>query len=245
VPTESVPPWMRALAANLGGVNQSVADRGGAGERLMRAVRQTKKIRNPRPAAVLVLLSGAWEGDPLHRGGLPADAEILLTQRASTMRTHAGQVAFPGGARDPGDDYPVGTALREAVEETGLDTAGVDVLAVLDTFRVPRSGFEVVPVIGYSERPSDVGVVNVGETSRVVRVALRDLLNPRNRFQVHRKAFGTLMYRGPAFSVDDMLVWGFTGGLVAAIIEAAGWEVPWDKSDSRDLTDELTKAGQS
>lgn len=239
VPTTSVPPWMRALTANLDGVTRSVEDRGGVTERLMRAMMPT-----PRPAAVLILFSGDWDGDPTHHGGIPADAEVLLTQRAATLRNHSGQVAFPGGAQDPGDDFPVGTAMREAVEETGVDPSGVSHLAVLDKFPVPPSGFEVSPVLAYWPEPSDVGVVDRGETARVTRVSLRDLVHPHNRFQVQRNIVPGRVYRGPAFAVDNMLVWGFTGGLLAAIIEAAGWEIPWDKDDSRELADELAKVGQ-
>jgi 8-oxo-dGTP pyrophosphatase MutT (NUDIX family) len=240
VPTTSVPPWMRGLIVNLDGVTRSVEDRGGVTARLMRAM-----ASSPRPAAVLVLFSGDWSGDATHHGGLPADAEVLLTQRAATLRNHSGQVAFPGGARDPEDDFPVGTAMREAVEETGLDPAGVSELAVLDMFPVPPSGFEVSPVLAYWPQPSEVGVVDVGETARVTRVSLRDLVNPHNRFLVQRSIGGGRVYQGPAFAVENMLVWGFTGGMLAAIIEAAGWEIPWDKSDSRDLAAELEKVGQA
>lgn len=239
VPTTSVPPWMRGLTANLDGVTRSVEDRGGMTERLMRAA-----MRNPAPAAVLVLIGGDWDGDPTHHGGMPADAEVLLTQRAATLRNHSGQIAFPGGRRDPGDDFPVGTAMREAVEETGVDPAGVSHLAVLDKFPVPPSGFEVSPVLAYWPDPSEVGVVDRGETARVVRVPLRDLIHPHNRFQVQRNIVAGRVYRGPAFAVENMLVWGFTGGILAAIIEAAGWEIPWDKTDSRNLADELAKVGQ-
>ncbi|PXW26712.1 UNVERIFIED_CONTAM: NUDIX domain-containing protein [Williamsia faeni] len=239
VPTGSVPPWMRALTANLAGVTQSVEDRGGMTARLLRSV-----MPATRPAAVLVLISGDWNGDPTHHGGVPADATVLLTQRASSLRNHGGQIAFPGGTRDPGDDFPLGTAMREAEEETGLDPSGVSQLALLDKFPVPPSGFEVSPVIAYWTELSEVGVVDTGETSRVVRVPLRDLIDPHNRIQVERMIAGTRAYQAPAFCVDGMLVWGFTGGLLAAIIEAAGWEIPWDKSDVRDLEEELAKVGQ-
>jgi hypothetical protein len=103
----------------------------------------------------------------------------------------------------------------------------------------------VSPVIGYWRDPSDVGVVDPAETARVVRVPLRDVVNPHNRFQVSRPTgIPGRPYRGPAFGVEKMLVWGFTGGLLAAIVEAAGWEIGWDKSDVRDLSDELAKVGQ-
>lgn len=239
MPTASVPPWMRGLTANLAGVTQSVEDRGGMTARLLRS-----QMPVTRPAAVLILIGGDWDGDPTHHGGVPADATVLLTQRASTLRNHGGQIAFPGGARDPGDDFPLGTAMREAEEETGLEPSGVTPLAVLDMFPVPPSGFEVSPVLAYWTELSDVGVVDIGETSRVVRVPLRDLIDPRNRIQVERMIAGTRVYQAPAFCVEGMLVWGFTGGLLAAVIEAAGWEIPWDKSDIHDLDEELAKVGQ-
>ena len=69
---------------------------------------------------MLVLFSGPTDSPS---GGLPDDADLLVTVRASTLRHHAGQAAFPGGAADPGDDGPVHTALREANEETGIDTS--------------------------------------------------------------------------------------------------------------------------
>ena len=77
-------------------------------------------------AAVLVLFSGPEDAE-----GLPDDADLLVTVRASTLRHHAGQAAFPGGATDPGDEGPVHTALREATEETGLDTSRLQPLATL------------------------------------------------------------------------------------------------------------------
>ncbi|WP_213574423.1 CoA pyrophosphatase [Rhodococcus sp. USK13] len=184
-----------------------------------------------REAAVLVLFGGPAEADPLMSGGLPAGADVLLTQRAATMRQHSGQVAFPGGASDPGDDGPIATALREAQEETGLDPAGVQPLAVLEQIFVPPSGFEVTPVLAYWEKPSAVGVVDPAEAARVARVPLHTLIDPRNRFQVRHPAG----YQGPAFSADGMLVWGFTAGILAALFAISGWEQEWDRRDIRDL----------
>lgn len=193
-----------------------------------------------RAAAVLVLFGGSASPEPGAPGGLPSDADILLTQRASTMRQHRGQVAFPGGASDPGDDGPVGTALREAREETGLDPEGVRPLTLLPEIFIPPSGFDVTPVIAYWERPSPVGVVDPAEAERVARVPLSALIDPVNRFQVRHPAG----YQGPAFSVDGMLVWGFTAGILAALLAVSGWEQAWDVDDVRDLDRVLAGFGQ-
>ena len=236
VPREDVPEWMRAVTDDVDVVNEKVLNRGGGRARLARDFVAT------RTAAVLVLFGGSFEAADDHPGGVPDDADVLLTERASTLRTHGGQIAFPGGARDEGDDYPVGTAMREAWEETGLSADGVDVLAALPTFPVP-SGFAVAPVLAHWSRPSPVRVVDEGETARVARVNLRELLSAQNRFQVSRDVPGMPSFRGPAFLYDGMLVWGFTGGLIAAIAEAAGWEVPWDRDDVRPLEQMIAETG--
>lgn len=223
----TAPAWLGPLLGDLGGIGDELKERGGA-------VAALQRVRNPRRASVLIL----FDGDPSAAGPTPPDdATVLLTQRASAMRQHAGQVAFPGGARDPEDVDDVAVALREAWEETGLDPQSVDVLAALDPIEVPVSGFQVVPVIGFAARPSTVRVVDTGETALVRRVPLAELIDPRNRFMV-RKSF----YRGPAFAAGPMLVWGFTGGLLSALISAAGWERPWNTDDVRPLTDEVRAA---
>ena len=88
-----------------------------------------------RHSAVLILFASAGTA------GGPDDADVLLIQRSATMRSHAGQVAFPGGATDPQDASAAATALREATEEVGLRPDTVDVLAELPALWLPPSGF--------------------------------------------------------------------------------------------------------
>jgi 8-oxo-dGTP pyrophosphatase MutT (NUDIX family) len=167
-----------------------------------------------RRAAVLVLL-----GDDQVHG-----PDVLLVERASSLRHHAGQVAFPGGRADPHDHDDVFTALREAEEETGVEPEGVVPLAVLPELFIPPSGFVVTPVLAHWERPVAVHAVDAGETATVVRVPLADLVDPANRLTL-RHPSGT---SGPAFVVAGLLVWGFTGGLLSALLDLGGWARPWD-----------------
>jgi 8-oxo-dGTP pyrophosphatase MutT (NUDIX family) len=192
-----------------------------------------------RDAAVLVLFSGPSDSPS---GGLPDDADLLLTVRASTLRHHAGQAAFPGGATDPGDTGPVFTALREAREETGVDTTRLHPLTTLERMFIPPSGFHVVPVLAYSPDPGPVGVVDESETAIVARVPVRALVNPQNRIMVYRNDRGR-RFAGPAFLLNEMLVWGFTGQVISAMLDVAGWAQPWDTDDVRDLDEAMALVG--
>ncbi len=158
-----------------------------------------------------------------------AEADVLLLERASTLRSHPGQSAFPGGATDPGDGSATATALREATEEVGLDPATVDVLTELPELFLPPSGFVVTPVLAHWARPHPVGVVDTAEVASVHRLPLAQLLDPAHRFTV-RHPSGFL---GPGFEVDGLFVWGFTAGLLARLLRLAGWERPWDRGIER------------
>ena len=154
----------------------------------------------------------------------PGEPDVLVLQRAADMRTHAGQPAFPGGAADPGDADPTATALREANEEVGLDPASVDVLAALPALWIPVSGFVVTPVLAWWRSAHPVRPQDPAEVARVERVPVAELVDPANRIRV-RHPSGWI---GPAFRVRDMLVWGFTAGVLDAVLRLAQWSIrPW------------------
>lgn len=173
-----------------------------------------------QPASVL-LLFGEEDAEPV----------ILLTERSHDMRSHAGQVAFPGGRQDPEDVDAVAAALREAEEETGLDPAGVDVFGVLPTLWLPPTNFSVTPVLGWWRLPSPVSAVDPAETASVHLVPIAELLDPVNRMMVRHPSG----YTGPAFHVRDLVVWGFTAGILARLFAIVGWEAAWDESRHVDL----------
>ena len=195
-----------------------------------------------RDAAVLVLF-GVLDGLPSDHEAqslaVSHDLDVLLLARATTLRSHAGQVAFPGGRIDPGDDGPVGAALREAVEETGLDPSGVEVLGTLDALPMPVSNHVVTPVLAWWARQTPVRVVDVAESAHVFRAPVADLLDPANRYtSVVRR--GGRTWRGPAFLVTtggvEHLVWGFTAGILDALFDHLGWSEPWDPERELEIT---------
>jgi 8-oxo-dGTP pyrophosphatase MutT (NUDIX family) len=202
------PGWLRDLAATA-------------------AVMEVPKIVRPpasggRRSAVLVLF-----GDGAH------GPDLLYIQRSRGLRRHAGQPAFPGGRIEDSDDGPVEAALREAVEETGLEPAGVDVLTTLPEMFISASDFRVVPVIGWWRRPSAVRPADAGEVAAVERIGLSDLADPANRSLLRFPGGRS----GPAFHIGPMLIWGFTALLTDRLLALGGFERPWDASTIRALPD--------
>lgn len=180
----------------------------------------------PREGAVLVLF-----------GDGPDGPDLLLTERAHTMRSQPGQVSFPGGSLD-GAETAVQGALREAEEETGLDPDGIDVFAVLPRLWLPPANFAVAPVLGYWHHPSPISVTNPREVHAVFRVSISHLLEPANRFTVRHP----LGWSGPGWMIgpdNDVLLWGFTAGVINSLFDHAGWTKDWDQSDERALPDRL------
>lgn len=179
-----------------------------------------------RPAAVLMLLGE--DG-----GGPDTGPDVLLLRRADSLSSHPGQVSFPGGKPEHVDETAVAAALREAVEEVGLDPSGVRPVALYPQLFLPPSRFLVTPVLAHWVRPSPVAPVDPAETAAVARVPLEYLADPANRVVVRHPSG----YLGPGFLVPNMLVWGFTAGVVAVLLALGGWEKPWDEERIMDLSD--------
>jgi len=165
--------------------------------RLARSPRRAAAVRG-RPAAVLVPL--------LERGG---ETCVVLTKRASSLRKHAGQYAFPGGRRDEGDRDATATALREAEEEVGLAPEEVRVLGALDDY-LTTSGYLVTPVVGfvphpYPWRPSP------DEVERVVELPLEAFVTPQRARTLLFEGFRRIVM---AFDVEGHFVWGATASML-------------------------------
>ncbi|GAT67963.1 CoA pyrophosphatase [Planomonospora sp. ID91781] len=177
-----------------------------------------------RPAAVLLLFG---EG--------PLGPDVLLIQRSSRGRRHAGQPAFPGGGVDPEDGGPVAAALREAEEETGLDPSGVHVVGTMPELYIWRSDNRVTPVIGWWHTPSAVHAASPDEVESVERVPVAELVDPANRLVLSHPSG----YASPAFRVRGLLVWGFTAGVLDGVLSVSGFERPWDRSRVEDVPPEV------
>ncbi|WP_435415037.1 NUDIX hydrolase [Ruicaihuangia caeni] len=187
-----------------------------------------------RRSGVLVLF-GVLDREPADSDGpVPADLDVLLQRRSATMRHHASQISFPGGGVDPTDADITATALREAVEETGLEPSGVDVLGTLPELPLSVSSNLVTPVLAWWTRPSQVAAVDHRETVDVFRIPVADLLDPANRLTAVRRR-GAQTFRSPAFDVEGRLVWGFTGIVLSRLFDELGWTVPWETSRTTEV----------
>ena len=219
----ALPGWLKSLTSALG-QRDRLAN--------LAALRPALGDR-ARQAAVLILIGEGANGP-----------EMMFVERAATLRTHAGQIAFPGGAQDPEDLDLADTALREAAEETGLDRTGVEVLGRLPPVHVAVSGFDVTAVVAWWQQSSTVGPADVREVASVWMVPVGDLVDPDHRAQVRHPSG----YTGPAFDVAGHLIWGLTAHLLNGVLDLASWQQPWDRTriveiPTRYLTDRRDLGG--
>jgi 8-oxo-dGTP pyrophosphatase MutT (NUDIX family) len=209
-----VPGWLRHLARSAERMNVPAGLRppGNGGRR----------------SAILILFGEAGAGP-----------DVLLVQRSSSLRRHAGQPAFPGGVIDAEDEGPVGAALREAAEEAGVDPAGVEIVSVLPDLYISRTGYRVSPVLAWWREPGPVTPGDPAEIASVARVAVADLADPGRRLMI-RYPSGQA---GPAFQAGGMLIWGFTAFVIDQLLAMGGWERPWNAASVVDLPPGVTLTG--
>lgn len=212
-PRAELPGWLDTLVGSL-----SVPATEPAWMRQARA-----SMPEPSRDAGVLILFGEGEHGP----------DLLFTERAGTLRSHPGQVSFPGGGADPEDHDSVDTALREAEEEVGLDPSSVSVVGRLPTIDVPISGFRVTPVLGWWRTPGPIGVVDPAEVAAVDRVPVDHLADPANRYaMLHPRGPG-----GPGFLVGELLIWGVTGYLLDTVLTRGGWHRSWQQNRTMQVPD--------
>jgi 8-oxo-dGTP pyrophosphatase MutT (NUDIX family) len=159
------------------------------------------------PAAVLVLIVPDAEGE----------ASVILTERVVGGRYHSGEVSFPGGRAEPGDQDVIETALREAAEEVGLDAAGagVEVLGTLEPVWIPVSGFRLTPVVATAPRLPALFPAPA-EVSRIVAAPLSAFL-PDAEIRIVHAQIADRSLRYGAYPVEDLLVWGATARVLGQL----------------------------
>jgi 8-oxo-dGTP pyrophosphatase MutT (NUDIX family) len=163
-----------------------------------------------RPAAVLILLFA--------RDGRP---HVVLTVRGAGLPHHADQVSLPGGRPAPGESAEE-TAVREAVEEIGVDPAMLTIAGRLTAVHIQVSGFTVQPIVAIAGG-APVFVPAPGEVAEVLEVSLAALAEP-GTLRTGRRARGSIEIDAPYFAVGDHQVWGATAMLLGELLAVCGWE---------------------
>lgn len=156
------------------------------------------------PSAVLIAL---YERD--------GELHVILTRRAQSLRTHKGEVSFPGGRADPGETY-VEAALREAQEEVFLDPAIVEPLGELDHLTTVTRRAYIVPVVGLLAEPPELGR-NPAEVDAVLHVPLSELMSPEV-FREERWGDGDTSRPVYFFDLIGDTVWGATAALLRQLL---------------------------
>jgi 8-oxo-dGTP pyrophosphatase MutT (NUDIX family) len=145
-----------------------------------------------------------------------AGLSVILTRRSDTLRRHTGQIAFPGGRRDPGET-PWQTALREAQEEIGLDPAYVSLAGLSTPYRT-GTGFLITPVVGFV-REGFVLTPNPEEVADIFETPFGFLMDPANHEEHERELPTGEKRRFYAMTHENRFIWGATAGMLRALYD--------------------------
>lgn len=153
---------------------------------------------------------------------IPKGARLVYTLRTDSLRDHAGQVSFPGGSLEKGDDSLLATALREAEEEVDLEPGLVEVIGELEEMYVPPSRFLVRPFVGLLTREAEM-VLAPEEVEAIFSVSLEELMSPE-AFKKEVWERDGHPYEVPIFAVEGHEIWGATAAMTAGLLARLGWE---------------------
>jgi 8-oxo-dGTP pyrophosphatase MutT (NUDIX family) len=145
-----------------------------------------------------------------------AEPQVLLTLRTPDLKSHSGQIAFPGGRIDPIDESPLAAALREAHEEVGLDKKFVDPIGYLDLY-LTFSGFRILPLVAHID-PDYAMTVNPSEVADAFEVPLEFLMTPGNHQRLKRDWNG-IERQYYAMPFGERYIWGVTAGILRNLYE--------------------------
>jgi 8-oxo-dGTP pyrophosphatase MutT (NUDIX family) len=147
------------------------------------------------------------------------ELHIVFFKRTDRVPTHKGQVAFPGGSGEEHDDDLVATALREAHEELGIDPDRVVMIGPLKPFDTYVSNFVVSPFCGFLVDPDPVFTAQPFEVEEVYEIPLARLRTRRSRHRGRVPGF-SVPFPLPYYKIDDAIIWGATGSIVAELLTA-------------------------
>jgi 8-oxo-dGTP pyrophosphatase MutT (NUDIX family) len=153
-----------------------------------------------------------------------AEPAVLLTERATHLSRHAGEMSFPGGLRDRADVDLRATALRETHEEIGVDPAQLSVIGALPPIHTFVSAILVTPFVATVPRVPEL-TVSHSEIARVLTVSIRRLAAVEEERIVRDDREG--VWRGWWYALPDATVWGATGSMVHALLALIRREAPW------------------
>jgi len=143
---------------------------------------------------------------------------LAFIRRASTLRSHGGEIAFPGGKAEHGESFPVMTALREAQEEIGLDPTSIEVLGLLPPVFTAVSNYLITPVVAYLPFGLGTLTLQTSEVTEVILAPLRQLSDPAIAHTEQWSLSGRV-HTVYFYSYNTYQIWGATGRMLASFLE--------------------------
>jgi 8-oxo-dGTP pyrophosphatase MutT (NUDIX family) len=145
------------------------------------------------------------------------DLSTTLIKRTEYPGPHSGQISFPGGKTEKTDSSQIGTALREAAEETGIDSSQISVLGTLTPLYIAASNIEVLPVVGYADRQPDF-IIHPIEVEYLIHISLKGLTG--NSLKTEKKlSINGITINAPGFKIQNEFIWGATAMILSEFTE--------------------------